>query len=308
MRKPRRKDLEQLVSAVEAARPRQAIGSAEQRAQVAIPRGDEALAKAIEGIPGLADLRSAAEQVEAERADALRQYVDLSKAAAAEHAAAMLDRRGLFDDQAPEPDGIAPEIEPSLPVYFLRASAGASLVDQQIADGDTWAKWTCTVSGDAIRTTTTEKLSFFFLYHNPKKRNLRVDITSGFRMAGHASAHAEGHGFPASLFFPDSRVDMGISARLTAWPLWLANAPQPFQSMDVASLGVSGGSWSHSEAAEVAASPALQTISFFVPQGAYLLIEMGISVDFSVLGGEATLDFASEDGFRVDFPYCYVTI
>ena len=34
----------------------------------------------------------------------------------------MLGRRGLIDDLAPEPEGIAPEVEPSLPVYFIRTA------------------------------------------------------------------------------------------------------------------------------------------------------------------------------------------
>ena len=306
MAKLRRKDLEGFVSAVEATRALPTRQSPRQRGQKPFPKGDEALAKAIEGVPGLTALADAARQIEAKRADALRQYVEESKAAAGEHAASLLGLRGLIDDQAPEPVGIAPEIEPSLPVEFIRTSAGGRLGEQQIADGDTWAKWDATVEGSSISTNTTEWLSFFFLWHNPRKRNLRVDITSGFSFRGHMDVHAYGNGFPASLFFDDGRVDIDVSARLTIWPLWLPNAPQPFQSIDLATLGVSASTFSHSEAAAIAANPAMQQISYFVPRDAYLLIEVGIVADFSVYQGKGVLDLASADAFRADFPYCYV--
>ena len=306
MRKPKRKDLERLVAAMDVA-PRPVTGPTRQRAEKSAQQGHKALIKAIEGVPGLSALREAAERVQTERADALQQYRNDSKAAAAEHAAAMLGRRGLIDDLAPEPDGIGTEVEPSLPVYFIRTSAGGRLGEQQIADGDTWAKWDCTVESGSIRTTTTESLSFFFLWHNARKRNVRVNITSGFSMRGHADTHAEGNGFPASLFFPDARVDVDVSARLTVWPLWLPNTPQPFQTMDITSCGVSAGTFSHSQAAAIAANPAMQTVSYFVPREAYLLIETGMVAEFSVLQGTGELDFASADAFRFDFPYCFVS-
>ena len=307
MGKWRRKDLERYVSALEATMSRPSSTVTQRRAQDASSKGDEVLNSAIEGMHDLTALREAAAQIEAERAVVLRQYVEESKAAAAEHAAAVLGRRGLVDDLAPEPEGIAPDVEPSLPVQFIRTSAGGRLSDQHIADGDTWAKWDCRVSGSAIRTETSEKLSFFFLWQNPKKRNVRVDITSGFSVRGHADAHAEGSGFPASLFFPDARVDIELSARLTVWPLWLPHAPQPFQAIDVARCDVSGGTFSHSAAVAIAASPAFQTNSYFVPREAYLLIETGIVAEFRCLEGSGELDFASADSFRADFPYCYVT-
>jgi len=305
--KLRRKDLEQFVSAVEATKSLPPRQSPKQKGPGGLPKVDDALAKAIEGIPGLTAFADAAKQIEAKRGGALRQYVEESRAAAGKNAASLLGHRGVLDDQAPEPVGIAPEIEPSLPVEFIRTSPGGRLGEQQIADGDTWAKWDSTVESGSIGTTTTEWLSFFFLWHNPRKRNLRVDITSGFSMRGHMDVHAEGNGFPASLFFPDGRVDIDVRARMTVWPLWLPNTPQPYQSLDLATLDVSASTFSHSEAAAVAANPAMQQISYFVPRDAYLLIETGIVADFSVYQGTGKLDFASADAFRADFPYCFVT-
>ena len=263
--------------------------------------------KAVDDIPGLSALRTAAEQIQAERADAMRHYVDESKSNAVEQAAAILGRRGLLDEVAPEPEGMATDIEPSLPVEFIRSTPGASLRDQQIAEGDTWAQWECTVTGTGIRTDATETLSFFFLWQNPRRKAVRANITSGLSMRGHADASAEGSGFPASLFFPDARVDIDVRSRLTVWPLWLPHTPQPFQAVDVAHCGVSGGAFSHSSAAAIAANPAFQVVAYFVPREAYLLIETSVVADFRCYSGTGEIDFASADAFRVDFPYCFVT-
>jgi hypothetical protein len=306
MRKPKRKALERMVSSLEGSTSPPRSQSAKQASATLTPASHKALTKAVDGIPGMSEIRTAAEEIQAQRAKAMRQYLDQSKRVAAERAAALHGIRGLVDDTAPEPDGIAPEIEPSLPVYFIRTSPGGSLHDQQIADGDTWAKWDCTVTTDAIRTTTTETLSFFFLWQNPRKRSVRANITSGLSMWGHGQASADGHGFPASLFFPDSRVDVAVRTRLTIWPLWLPNTAQPFQTMDVASCGASGGSFSHSQGVGIATNAALQTIEYFVPREAYLLIETSVVADISCLGGTGEVDFASADALRVDFPYCYV--
>ena len=202
----------------------------------------------LKAFPGLSALREAAERVQTERADALQQYRERlqgGRRARRGHAWAPRAHRR----PGPEPDGIGTEVEPSLPVYFIRTSAGGRLGEQQIADGDTWAKWDCTVESGSIRTTTTESLSFFFLWHNAQEEERPRQYHQRIQHAGSADTHAEGNGFPASLFFPDARVDVDVSARLTVWPLWLPNTPQPFQTMDIATCGVSAGTFSHSQAA-----------------------------------------------------------
>jgi hypothetical protein len=308
MRQPDRRQLEQLVSLMEGSTPRPGRGAGQEGAPKPTPQSFEALTKAIDDIPRLGALRTAAEQVRAQRADALRQVIDESKRVAAEQAMAIIDGRGrLIDGVAPEPQGVAPEIEPSLPVEFVRSSPGASLRDHQVAEGDTWARWDCTVSGDAIRTTATETLSFFFLWQNPRRRNVHVNVTTGLSLLGHAQASADGNGFPASLFFPDGRVDVDVRARLTVWPLWLPHTAQPFQTTDVASCAAEGGTFGDADTVAIASNVALQAVRYFVPRTAYLLVETSVVADFRCLSGTGVVDFGSTDAFRADYPYCFVT-
>lgn len=272
------------------------------------------LTDSISRLPGFAEISSAASAAQLEHTEELRRFREESKrlaAAESAHAQDLLAGEArawdaLVDDRAPEPDGIAPWEPERTPVLFVRTSPGGSLHDFGIVDGDNWAKWEARASGDAIATKATVKVSFFHLWQNPRRRRTMADITVGLTANGSLSAEAEGMGFPASLFWPDSRSEVTMTARLTVWPLWVPDTSQPYQSVSLASVSASGGTFSDSSGTGVAQGTQLQAVAIAVPRGDSLLIEASIVAEFYCYSGDAEADFASDASFRVRCPYCIV--
>lgn len=312
MREPDRTELESLVASFEAgstaARPQR------QRAVSAVATRQGQVQEAFDSVAGWDELRRRSEAIRSEHASDITRSIAESKRVAAERAAADGQRleslanaaRVVLDDRAPEPDGVAPWVPDRQPVLFIRSTPGATLRDSHIEQDANWAKWEASASGDAIATTGSEKLSFFHLWQNPRRRTLLVDITVGLTLRGHASANADGMGFPAGLLWADSQVDVDVSAQLSVWPLWLAHAPQPVHAVPVASSSARGGVFGDAETASISDNVYVQAVRYAVPRGAYILIEASVVADFRCYSGTAEADFASADSFRVDCPYCVV--
>jgi hypothetical protein len=275
---------------------------------------DDAIAAAMGGISGLGDLQSELERRRQEREAGLRRFRDASKRRASLHSDTVAQRlagrliawRDVFDAAAPEPDGVAPWVPETTPVLFIRSSAGGTLRDSQV-DGSSWAKWECTVSADAIERTATERVSFYHLWQNPGRRTVLVDVNVGMTVRGHAGCEAHGMGVPAGWFWPDTRSDVDVSARLTVWPLWIPEAAEPVHTVPLASISARAGSFGDAEATAISANVVLRTARYAVPREAYILIEASVVGDFTTTSGDGEVDLAT-GSFRVDCPYCVVIV
>jgi hypothetical protein len=186
-------------------------------------------------------------------------------------------------------------------VLFVRSSLGGTLVDSHLEDSASWAKWQCTaeLSGD------TEKVSFFHLWQNPKRRWKLADISVRLTPLGHFECSAGGWGFPGG-FWSESRTEATVSAHLSVWPLWLphdeSHAPQ--DSVELERLVATARYFDDSEQAAISQSVLVQTARYAVPPEGWILIEASIALD---PGGSAEVDFAS-GGFRIGCPLCFLTL
>jgi len=235
------------------------------------------------------------------REDAKRRAVEASAETSRRFDAAVESERAALDVRADD-DWRDPWVPSWPPVYFIRSSAGGSLVDSQIEDAHTWAKWRCT---PGALSTGIEKLSFFHLWQNPKDSWALADISVRLTVSGHLECSAEGWGLPAG-WWSESHSEAEVSARLAVWPLWIpADASQPPQdTIRLARLYATAGVFSDSEQTSISQSLLVRTVRFAIPRQAFILIEASIALDHS---GSADLDLASGD-FRVQCPYCFVTL
>lgn len=313
MGQPNRDELEEMVASVEAS---PFVQGSRQRARSTTPpvARDDVIAAALGGISGMGDVQAELERRRRERQVELRRFRDESKRRVIEESSGAAQRladqlraqRDVFDATAPEPDGIAPWVPESTPVLFIRSSAGGILRDSQV-DGDSWAKWECTVSAEAIEQTASERVSFYHLWQNPGRRTVLVDINVGMSVRGHADCEAHGMGVPAGWFWPDTRADVDVSARLTVWPLWIPEAAEPVHAVSLASISARAGSFGDAEATAITANVGLRAARYAVPREAYILIEASVVGDFTTYSGDGAVDLAS-GGFRVDCPYCVVVV
>ena len=188
------------------------------------------------------------------------------------------------------------------PVYFIRTTPGAHLLDSHIEDANNWAKWQCSTPE---LTSEGEKVSFFHLWQNTGDALVLADVSVRMNLAGYFEVSAEGVGLPGGWFW-ENRSDADVSAQLTVWPLWLAHDPaqQPQHSIPLADLSVTAGVFSHSTDTSLESSVLVRTSRYPIPAQAFVLIEASIVLEHV---GAAELDLASGD-FRVAAPYCFVTV
>lgn len=240
-----------------------------------------------------------------EHDDAVRRSTDEKKHEAIERSGAALlrldeiavaDRTVLGDDPK---DPYAP-VWPS--VAFIRSTPGASILDQHVEESNSWAKWYCNAPS---LSSGREKLSFFFLWQNPKKTWTLADISLRLTILGHFECSAEGWGLPAG-WWSESRSDADVSAELAVWPVWLPHdaSQPPEQSVRLERLIATAGVFSDTEHASLDASVVLRTARYAVPREAFILIEASVALDHQ---GAAEVDCASGD-FLVKCPVAFVTL
>ena len=107
--------------------------------------------------------------------------------------------------------------------------------------------------------------------------------------------------------FPDTRSDVDVSARLTLWGLWTAQAAH-VDTIPITSLAARGGVFSDSEAASISTAPAVATTQFAIPAEGYLLIEASVAADSKLTHGDVDADFASGNLSGVGFAYAVITL
>lgn len=253
--------------------------------------------------------RSKLDRLRREHDAELRRFADDAKRVSIEgsaEASRRLDALATAERAAlaalPDDDWRNPWVPSWPPVYFIRSSPGGSLVDSQIAEAHTRAKWRCTTGS---LSSGSEKLSFFHLWQNPKDSWALADISVRLNLTGHFECSAEGWGVPAG-WWSESRSDAEVSARLAVWPLWLSHDPSqpPQHSVRLARLAATAGVFDSSEQTSINQSVLVRTVRFAIPAEAFILIEACVVLDHA---GSADVDFASGD-FRVECPYCFVTL
>jgi len=309
-RAPDRDELERMVASAD----RRRRASPTERPTSAPLANDDAFAAVLGAIDGMAEARAELERRRDDRRVELKRFREESRARSVELAAGAADRlaveikghRDLFDAVAPDPGGVAPWVPETTPVMFIRSTPGGSLRDSQV-DGDTWAKWESSSSADAITHKATERLSFYHLWQNPRRRTQLVDVSVGMTIRGHADCEAHGMGVPSSWFWDDTRSDVDVSARLTVWPLWVPEASEQMHAVPLASIHARAGAFSDSESASISTNVFLHTARYAVLGDAYILIEASLVADFSAYDGEGSVDMAA-GSFRVDCPYCVVVV
>lgn len=239
--------------------------------------------------------------------DAKREAVERSGEASRRLEAQVSSQRAALDALPDDPFG--PGSHLLLSALFVRSSPTAgNLKDSHLEPGLNWAKWRSQVSGDAIRRQTSEKISFYILWQNPKDVSILADFLVRLTINGHCECSASWGGV-ASWFFPDSRSEVEISARLTMWPLWLPDAPRlPVYIAPIANVYAEGGFLGDSQGGSISAAPAVVTTQFAIPANGYVLIEASVVAEHDYLDGSADADFASGDLFGVGFAYGVVTV
>lgn len=312
MHEPGRDELEAMMAAVEA---RQA---ALRQSRVRYP-SDATRARhasqdvALNGATGFDELRESTERLRREHATEIRDAAARSRESAREMVAGAAQaltslsdaRRAILDECAPEATEIAPWTPSEPPIYFIRSTPGGSLHDSNTASGVSWAKWSAANDGTGLKTA--ERLSFNYVWQNSAQRRVLVDVTIGLTLKGHISAEAGGAGFPGGLFFPDTRGEVTVRTEARVWPLWL---PQTFiqgSSVEVDEISANADVLDDSAGTAIATNTEAQAIRIAVPRQAYIMIEAAVVADFDcTLSSSAAVDFASENPYRVDYPYCFV--
>ena len=100
-------------------------------------------------------------------------------------------------------------------VTFIRSFAGAGAVaDSHVGSSDNWARYRLEVSGGAVTSSGTGRLSFFTVWRNPK--NKRITAAVGVQLVAnmHLSVDAEWNGV-AAWFIGGSEARATVHARIT---------------------------------------------------------------------------------------------
>jgi hypothetical protein len=190
---------------------------------------------------------------------------------------------------------------------FVRSWPNAGDVsDSSLGNDGNFAEYKMHASADFVGTSDAARLSFYFLWENPRTEDIFANVAALLMVNAHLTVNADWNGV-AAWFIGDSHASATVRARVSLWPLWTQSAPVIISDQVLASTTASGGFFGGSNDTSVEFSQLSNGAGFIVPAGRFLLIEVSLVTEWSANGGSIDLD-ASSGAFQVGCPAAIVTI
>jgi hypothetical protein len=209
---------------------------------------------------------------------------------------------------------LADPVEPWQPGSFIVEDAlfirswpeAGSLREFATGDVGNWAEYRLDVSGDAVASSDEARLSFYFLWQNPRDEDVYAHISARMAVNAHMTAHADWSGV-AAWFFGDSFARAQVHGRLSLWPLWTDSTPAVMADVPIGQISATGGFFGGGDDTSLAASDLLSGGAFGIPAGRFVMIEVSLVTTWSAMDGSIDLD-AESGSFRVDCPAAIVVL
>lgn len=212
------------------------------------------------------------------------------------------------------PVDLAPPTQPWQPGSFILEDANfmrawpdtGALHDSAVGQNGNSGEYRLQVSAEAVGDSDAARLSFYFLWRNPRAEDVFVDISARLMVNAHLMVNADWNGV-AAWAIGHSHANATVRARLSLWPLWIESGPIVTADQIISQISAEGGFFGSGDDDSIAFSQLLGGGGFAVPAGRWVMIEVSLVTEWHANSGSIDLD-AESGSFRVDCPAAIVIV